>query len=257
MKRFPLAGVALLLSTLLLSIASAQEPSADKHAALLTDFAAFDRAYVPALALTKRGTLPQCRPAMGRLKVAWQELSDKHADSVPSDPTWKTDFGQVAQLIEQAEQRLAEDDQQEAHEQLEGVRELLMKARRRNGIDYYLDYLTIFHDTMEKIVMPATAKAEKGDRQLSPAELAEMRSLLQQANQEWQTVTQTALPTGLFPVESAAARKMIQAEQRALRALEDALNHGDEKSIISAAQAIKPPFARLFMAFGDFPGPPR
>ena len=112
---------------------------------------------------------------------------------------------------------------------------------------------------MEKIVKPATDKAEKGETRLSEAELAELNALLVQAKKEWRIVAKTPLKPGLFAVDPETLRKMVKAEDRALKTLEDALAHGhvDASAILQAAEAIKPPFARLFMSFGDVPLPPK
>ena len=184
MRFFTLVTGNLTLFMLLSPIMMAQPDIGVRHEALVADFATFDQAYVPALALTKRGTLAACRAAMERLNVSWGKLKDKHGGSMPADPAWAGDFDRVSGLITRASKRLAENDQEGAHELLEGVREVFLKTRRRNGIDYYLDYLTQFHDTMEKIVMPAAAKIKAGQTSLTSAERAELNVLIEQAKQE-------------------------------------------------------------------------
>jgi hypothetical protein len=140
----------------------------------------------------------------------------------------------------------------DAHEALEHVREVLMKLRLRNRIDYFIDGLTAFHEPMEVIVL--AAKDKSGDT-LTEADIGRIRKMLPQAEQAWQRVTVAKLDANdymLTPAQADDARKLMTLETASLAALKDALAASDKARIAQAAVAIKPNFAKLFMIFGDF-----
>jgi hypothetical protein len=140
----------------------------------------------------------------------------------------------------------------DAHEALEHVRDVLMKLRQRNRIDYFIDGLTAFHEPMEAIVL--AAKDKTGDS-LDAADIARIRKALPQAEQAWHRVAAAKLDANdymLTPAQADDARKLMTLENAALSALKDALAASDKARIAQAAVAIKPNFAKLFMIFGDF-----
>ena len=46
----------------------------------------------------------------------------------------------------------------------------------------------------------------------------------------------------------------VRAERQALNRLDAARKVSDRRAVLQAARAIKPPFAKLYMSFGDFTG---
>jgi hypothetical protein len=220
---------------------------------LLDDFARFDRAYVPALALTKMGTQQASQKALGHLKQEWRKFSASHRGSMPDDRLWQTDFNRVCEAIADAERHLKGNQQLDAHESLEAIREIFLESRRRNELIYYLDYLTEFHTTMEEIVL--AVKVEKpGD--LGSNSIARIRSLTQTAVQQWEQVKSAPFPRERFEFgeeKLAQRQQLLKAETEALRQLTEAIHGNDKARIVDAGRAIKPIFAKSFMLFGDFP----
>lgn len=227
--------------------------AADNAQALLDDFANFDRAYVPALALTKMGTPEASRKAMAKLKERWREFYAKCHKAMPKDSQWQKDFDQVSRAISEAAKHLAEGEQLEAHESLEAIRELLLESRRRNGLDYYLDHLTEFHATMEEIVL--AVKVEKPS-DLQEDTIKSIRGLTRKAIEQWERVKSATFQRqrfGFSDQKMTQREQLLKAETQALKQLADALDEDDKARIISTGTAIKPIFAKSFMLFGDFP----
>jgi hypothetical protein len=227
--------------------------AADEAQALLDDFANFDRAYVPALALTKMGTPEASGKAMARLKDQWQEFDAKCHKAMPKDSQWPKDFDRVSRAISEAAKHLADGQQPEAHESLEAIRELLLESRRRNGLDYYLDHLTEFHATMEEIVL--AVKVEKPS-DLKEDTIESIRGRTRKAIEQWEQVKSAPFQPQRFGFDDkkvAQREQLLKAETQALKKLEEALKEDDKARIISTGMAIKPVFAKNFMLFGDFP----
>jgi hypothetical protein len=223
----------------------------------LRDWAAFDKAYIPALALSTQGDAEGSRKAMQGLTERWQAFSTAYAAARPSDPQWGRDFGAVGERIAKASALVADATKLGAvHEVLEGVRTTFATLRGRNGIDYYVDYLTRFHEPMEEIVLSVKDRTVAS---LTDAEVAEVRRVLGEAEAVWDKAQKAGFDPAVFafPAGKAAEReKLAAAETAALAALRTALAGGDKGTIVKAAAAIKPPYSKLFMLFGDF-GPAR
>jgi hypothetical protein len=224
----------------------AAEPNQD-------DFAKLDRSYVPALALTKMGTRSASEKALQRLDRDWQAFRERFDSAMPDDNQWPSDCQRISQAIATAKEQLDTGHQLEAHEALEAIREILMESRVRSGLDYYLDHMTRFHDTMEEIVL--TVKDKKPD-ELSQKAVARLPDLARKATQEWNVVKSASFDAerfGFSKQKLAQRQQLLKAETLALQELEQAIATGDLVQIIKKGQAIKPPFAKSFMLFGDIP----
>lgn len=226
------------------------------HADLISDSAALDRAYIPALAHTSVGQADASRLAMVRLHQAWAVYKKAHYHDFPDDEAWKQGFHKIAQWITKADGLLGgvetEIDTHEAHEALEHIRVILMHLRQKHGIDYFLDHQTAFHEPMEQIVLSAKGKTPLT---FGTAELTQIRTALPELESRWNSVRTASFVGTEYGIDAAGMsriRQFIQQESAAIETLKQALDSGDENRIIQAAVAIKPPFARLFKSFGEF-----
>lgn len=256
MQRTHLLTAAAIVGLSLLVAAGPAAAAENAEPDLRDAFARFDRVYVPALALTKMGTADASRKAVARLKAGWQPFEAGWAKAMPDDPEWQADFDRVGRAIDEAAEAVAAGRPADAHETLEKVRDIFREARRRNGIDYYMDHLTDFHATMEEIV---TAVGGETPVRLDQAAIAELAELTSKARRQWTAVESAPFNAGRFAFDEkkqAKRRQLLRAENEALTALEAALAGGSTDEIVASGKAIKPIFAQSFMLFGDFPEPP-
>ncbi|MCG3178660.1 MAG: hypothetical protein BIFFINMI_00988 [Phycisphaerae bacterium] len=228
------------------------------------EFAAFDRAYIPALAATASNPSPAYTPAqrqadanraMARLNDRWHLFGNAFAGLKPDDPQWAADFDRVGKQIVAASKLLSDGKSADAHAALESVRQTFMALRGRNGIGYYLDPMTAFHEPMESIVKAATLRP--GRTKLSPADLVTIRSALAKARLAWTDVTETTFdpePFGFDAQRAIRLKLLVDAETASLDHLRDVLTGSDQEAIRQAALGIKTPFAQAYMLFGDFNG---
>ena len=218
-------------------------------------FAAFDQAYIPALALTNQDRQQAAERALERLRQAWSELSEQLDPALKDDPQWTADQQAVRDAIGAAAHELSANRLAAAHETLEELRGRLGKLRQRHQWTYDLDALNAFHETMEKIAKPAL---ETTADQINQAAHRDLRGLLQTAQQQWSVVEQVEFSRSARNMDDAAYERLqdlVRLQRQALSALETALDTGDAEQILQAARGIKPPFAQLYMSFGDFPVP--
>lgn len=217
------------------------------------DMVKFDKVYIAALALTSQGKAEESRKAVQALQKEWLAFKTRHDNANPRDAQWKVDFVHVGGMIAQAADIIVSGNKvTDAHEALEHVREVMMKLRQRNRIDYFIDGLTAFHEPMETIVLAAK---DKSAETLDDTDVARIRATLPLAEQAWQRVTTAKLNASEYLLNVGQVEdviKLIALENASLKVLKEALDTGDKARIAKAAVGIKPNFAKLFMTFGDF-----
>jgi hypothetical protein len=141
----------------------------------------------------------------------------------------------------------------DAHEALEHVRPAMLDARRAAGIDYLVDRLVEYHEPMESLVAMASAAREG---RLDERERAGMVRTFAQARAAWIAIERTPLDAdrhGLSVQRLEQYRRGVSDESEALTRLSEALRNGDGATLAAAAEALKPPFARAYTAFGQPP----
>lgn len=219
---------------------------------LMQAFVGLDRDYIPALVSTQRGERQVAVAAMDRLQETWDRFSEEWAEHDGSD-LWGSTMEQVENHILQADALvdIEDGDLMDAHTALEEVRILLWDLRVDMNVEYYLDRLTAFHEVMEEI--------ERAARADDPAamDLERIRELEIQATAQWQDVVDNPPDPHLFalsPEGLEAKIGMAAAVTEALERLTAALEGEDRAAIQRAARGIKPPFAELYMSFGDWKG---
>lgn len=216
-------------------------------------FAEFDRVYIPALALTNQMQQEAAARALDRLSKSWDaRFAQQFHEMFMDDAEWHRDTSRLAQCIALAQSELKAGKLLKAHEQLEPIRDLLMDARRRNQVEYPLDTLSQFHATMEAIVKPAMRLDADT---IDDAQIKRIAVLSTQALQEWELVEDAEFNLAMFDKDEAEQKQfpgMLNAEHAAIVRLQQALSTKDSHSIITAARGLKPPFAKIYMFFGDF-----
>lgn len=217
------------------------------------DMAALDKVYIPALALTSQGNKAAAERAMRLMLAEWAVFKKNHLSDFNKNKADKNDLAIIDQMISDAERMVSLNGKlNEAHETLEGVRNTFLQIRKRNHIDYYIDYTTRFHEPMEAIVLAAKGKTAET---LTDAMLSKIKVDFATAEQEWRNLQKASFDPVLFSFSAekdAQRRNYIKAQAEALGKLKQALESGDKRAIIKAAMAIKPNFVSLFLMFGDF-----
>lgn len=217
------------------------------------EMVAFDKVYIPALALTSQNNRAAAEKAMKLTVDQWVEFKGKSAAVLSRNKANNADLAIIDQLITDAERSMRVNGKtDEAHEILEGVLNTLLKIRERNSIDYYIDYTTKFHEPMEAIVLTAKGKTPET---LTDTMLLKIRDSFMIAQQDWLNLQNASFDPALFSFDAkkdARRQAYIKAETEAMSRLKNALESGDKGSIITAAMGIKSNFVNLFLLFGDF-----
>lgn len=227
----------------------------------LSDMVAFDAVYIPALSMSTSASqdprsVPKAQASIGQLERAWPELKRHLASTWPGavPAGWAESLASVERQIVATTAAAARADWKAAHEALEPVRITLMKARQSQGMDYYVDGLTAFHEPMETLALAGSTWQPSA---LDGTRRAQLAAAYAQARALWRGIEQKPIDAaayGLPADKQAQLRKAVEEESAALARLSDALRGNDDAAMLKAAAAIKPPFARAFTVFGGAEG---
>jgi hypothetical protein len=218
----------------------------------VADFVSFDQAYIPVLFFTSVENLDASLASYNVLEKEWDAFQSA-GKQLFNDPKWDNEQIEIDLHIKEAATFItAGKDLKEAHESLEQVREILMEARHRNNIDYFVDHLTAYHEPMEQIVL--TAKESSPD-QWTAETTAKIQSVLPEAKALWQATLKAPFDLAKYGFNETRHEKMRQlmaAETLALEKLKQSLE--EEKPVTQIrknALDIKKHFAGLFKLFGN------
>jgi hypothetical protein len=217
----------------------------DPSDAVRRGMAAFEGPYIGALWSTGNESPERAVASVARASAAWSALTAEQGEALSSLRGGDAAVKAVTARIEEAV-ALAPDAPREAHETLEAVRLRLRELRVANGIAYFPDHLTAYHGPMEAIVLAGKSADADG--------VATIRATFPAVRTAWSDVESAPSQNDLFGF-SAAERKrreeLLAAGRSAVDALAAALEAGDPGAIRAAAVALKPPFARLVLLYGD------
>jgi len=245
-KLIKIHGVALFLLTMATDVQA--------NITLIKDMVHFDQAYIPVLAFSSVEEVNASRASMIVLENAWRDFKSKYYLNPGNDKLWATDFNKIDGYVLAGKEIIMRGTHlKDAHEELEHVRIIMMHLRERNNIEYYIDHLTRFHEPMEQIVLAVKGKTAAT---LDDKTVSLIKNTLPEARQRWHSVLSSKFDASLYEFNKTRAEMLgtlVKKEEVALENLQKAITANDKAQIIGAGLAIKPNFAKLFMAFGHFP----
>ncbi len=223
---------------------------------LLRSMAQLDQAYIPAFIFTDLHKQREAEIAIERLRERWNMIYEqyyglqlKYGVNIV-DKFWKEDFDRTLTELELAETLIKAEQLTEAHERLVSIRTVLRNLRQRNGLEYFLDGMTAYHDAMEMIRLSL-----RGKDKLREKDHKQLVALFEQAQNSWAKLDVTKIETKNFGFKSKkieAIRRRIREQEKHLAAFEAALSSGNADLIFQSAQDLRPNFTVLYKAFGDF-----
>lgn len=222
--------------------------------AMLKDFVSFDRAFITVFVQTGEKKRDPAKKGFEIVKSTWAGFKKRHYKAWPKDANWKQDLDTVELKIQEAERViLGEGDLADAHAILESIRFALMNLRKRNGIGYYLDHLTEFHEHMEAILHTTSGKDAgsftDNDQNLVARECGDAVTV-------WGRIQSLPFEKELFGFgdrEEALANELMKGESQALRNLQNAVDGKNMVLIIKSAGEIRPCYELFYKMFGQFP----
>lgn len=217
---------------------------------LLAAMARMERSYITALWTTGSGTPAEAVASVARLRASWTEFEVERGVELARLEGGAAAAALVSARIEEAA-TLAAETPSHAHEVLEDIRLRLRELRVANGLEYFPDRLTAYHEPMEAMVLAAKSGGAVGP---GPEAVAEIRAAFPEAVASWAALEAAPHDNAVYGLtEERLERReeLLAAERSALDALGRALDGADAQAIGRAGTALKPVFARLVLLYGD------
>lgn len=209
---------------------------------------ALQKAYVPyraALFKTNAGQAGESADALNQAQQAWAQVTQlvKSQSTVPyaNDALLARTLTGVEEHYAKAAQQVAAGQLPQAHDTLEGVRDLLSELRRQNQVIVYSDHMNAYHAQMEHLLDegPKWLKADDGLQKLA-AQAGVLNYLAGLLASEAPASAQS----------SAEFKELLGAVTRSVAALNTAVAAGDKTLIEKAIGQVKAPYSKLFVKFG-------
>lgn len=243
------------VAVVLLFAAALSAPLFAVPADLVPAMAALDKAYIPALGLTGQSAeLARAKTALLTFEKTWNSFRERFEAQAGFDAEWKKDLERLGEVVEEARTQLLDNGNgPAAHETLEAVRAIFLESRSRQKVPYFLDSLTLFHNSMEVLLdnTPSKKLAE-----CSEAEKLGFAADLDVAIARWNKVKamEGLLPqAGLAPQTAATYATQYQTIRSVLEGIKGAFGAADQAAFEAKLGQLKPNFIKTFFLFGDFP----
>jgi hypothetical protein len=209
---------------------------------------AMNAAYAPyrvALFRTNSQAQPESEQAIARTSQEWQALIAQYAKAPPApynrDASFAKTLEDVAAVYAKASTEIQAKTLTQAHETLEKARDLMAELRRRNGVVVYSDHMNAYHAEMEHMLGDGPKwAAETQGAMLIMEKLGAMEYLAGRLRSE------APASVGTDPAFAGA----LQAVEKSLAGLRDAVLTQDAGKIRDALSRIKGPYSQFFLKFG-------
>ena len=209
---------------------------------------AYDQAmgtYYAALVSSARGSIDATNRHLLLLASRWDAASREARHDVPpalaQDPAWATALDKVTALVAKARERARQRDITGAHGDLEEIRDVLHEVRERHGVMVFDDYLTEYHEAVERVMGHA---AGVNEIKLKPKDYDDILEDLRAADAAWKEITARAGAMGGSSAWAEASR--VTAE--ALASTFKAVDARDGRAVAERLERLKANYFELLLA---------
>lgn len=224
-------------------------PSINDSVALKKGMVHFEEAFIPTWYYSLKSDSEQARKSVFYLAFEWNQFHNRFAKQYPENPQWEETFDRVSGWLGDAYTAIDDNCFDEAYNQLDHARYELMELRRRNGVDYYLDYLYDYEIELVAVLEVAN------DPMLCLLEWKEFAYMVEEMNRYWTLADQQAFPNRIFnwSKEDIALMQLQKGTiQQQLEAFNEAMEGADQCKIIEAGGPLLTSYLELIILFGNF-----
>jgi hypothetical protein len=203
--------------------------------------------YYSALIASHRGDAESTQRDLVLLAAKWEAVTrEAPPAALAADPQWPAAVARIRAIIERSRELVRVRNLGKAHLELEGLRLVLRELRGRHQMLILDDYLTDYHESMERIAVRASMQNEIV---LAEADFAEMTRDLARARLRWAAVEQHAGAATSAPGWAESARRIVGA----MTALEKPLAAGDPAGAGQAAEQLSDAYHKLLVVLVRLP----
>jgi len=195
--------------------------------------------YYAALLASHRGDAESTQRHLGLLSARWDLVTrETPPPALAGDPQWPTAVARINAILGRTRELVRVRNLDKAHLELEGLRLVLRDVRGRHNVLVFDDYLTDYHEAIERVAVRASMQNEIV---LAEADFAEMTKDLARARRFWTMVEQHAGAAASMPGWSEATARVVAAQT----ALEKPLAAKDPALVAQAAERLSDAYHEL------------
>ncbi len=209
---------------------------------------AMNEAYAPyrvALFKTNSGSAEDAAKAVMKAQKHWDQLREQYFGKAVApydrDKAFDDSLTAATTVYQHAQKLVSENKLHEAHEALEGIREIIAELRHRNNVITYSDQMNAYHAQMEELLELTKLHAEKPDFLDTVTMKTGVILYLSQKLETEADETQLANPE---------FNKLLMQQKQAVSSLKDAVFKHNINDIKTAIDKLKPAYSKLFVKFG-------
>jgi hypothetical protein len=214
---------------------------------------AWNTFYKRTLVVTQKGIQETALGQMAKSREAWYQIVWRYYETPPEeyadDEHWHSDLAAITGRLHIAEWMATGGDLDGAHETLEPVRWVWLGVRERNGVHWFGDELTRYHDVMEPVVLWGTGQTHGG---VTEDNVEEFEAEVAKLSAAWQRVLVSPYRAGR-PRGRGGRQQFTIFLRRADAKMATFFSVVAERrldEIPDAAREVKSAYLSLFMPFG-------
>ncbi len=198
--------------------------------------------YYAALIASERGDAESTQRNLVMLSARWDRVArEEPPAALKADPAWRAAVDRGAAIITRCQELVRARNLTTLHYELEGLRLVLRQVRGKHSLLVLDDWLTDYHQSMERVYVRASMHNEIV---LADADYAEMTKDLSRAKSLWAIVEREARAIASTPGWPEGARRLAAAQAD----LDTLLARRDPAAIARGAGQLKEAYHELLVA---------
>jgi hypothetical protein len=201
--------------------------------------------YYAALVASARGNTDATSRHLLLFASRWESAAREARSAPPAglagDPTWPAAIDRATALLGRARDLVRTGDVPGAHAELEGIRLALHDVRARHNVMTFDDYLTEYHDAVERVNGHV---AGRNEIRLTSKDIADVDEDLQSALTAWRDIQARAGALASNADWKLAAREA----ENSLHLLQKAVAARDAAAVTPASEHVKATYFALLLA---------
>ena len=209
----------------------------------------FDKAFVPVLYYVYEGDLPNAKKSVFYLEHKWQQFHQRYSEAKPKSPTWNDNFCLMNQWLRDVVIAIDKGHRLIAIIQLNNIRHEMMDMRREMEIDYALDYIWDFEETLDLTIQVVD------NPMMIWSNYDEFESIIFKMNTRWDLLKDNSFPASQYDMDAKTQKELLLQMNNMEEALLEFNQVVKEKELLLigfAANNLHRKYLNLLHCFGEF-----
>ncbi|MBN1498558.1 MAG: hypothetical protein JW982_00245 [Spirochaetes bacterium] len=214
----------------------------------ISDFVEFDKAFVPFNYYCTQSDMKKAVLYAGKFETVWTNLKTRHSASVKNGF-----FKEIDKNVRKSVSEIKNGESDSCQETLTEIKYYLYQFREENKISYFPDYLVIFQESVDNMMLAVTD--EKNMPELDEFDLSRISDELNEAYSVFSLIENSNFDSKIYEFDEKVTenfKKAVAEEKKRLSTLEKALTAGNSSKIKKNVILVNEGYNDIYRLFGDF-----